>query len=233
MRKILMVMSVAAALIAYGCSDASEDDGANTTTATGGTAGAGGNDGGSDAGSGGTGGSDGGSDAGGGDAGGAGGTGGAGGEGGAPPAGPCDAVPDGILGVVYTAPENHSPGLVGIAAWVECPPGSQAICESVSWTNSFPGSVAADGVDTTTGLFGARPSGTKLRFIPGLTSADNQPLSSYFFWAANNTVTRVGVAHACVGTERIGGYDEANGFDGAMTATDELANPANAMVTVP
>lgn len=189
-----------------------------TTTGTGGAGGSGGS---SDGGSGGmdVGGAGGSSD---------GGSGGEGGSGGAPQAGPCDTNADGVVGVIFTAPAENQPNLVGIGGWVECPGANGPACTSTAWTKY----VAPQG-DVATALIGERPAGTKFHLIAGLYVAVDADAYYWFVENDNQVYKPLGTYDVCVGKTRCGGHNETDGYDGCMGPTDEANYPANSMVTVP
>jgi hypothetical protein len=192
---------------------------ASTTTA--GNSGTGGEGGDSDSGgNGGTGGS-----------GGSGGSGGGtGGDGGSPPAGPCDAIDADDVAVIYTAPSVHADGNVAISAYVQCAPGSEAVCSNVSWSDPFVGCTAAADADTVSCVFGSYPTGTKVYYITGVDTGNTPALDVWFSWLVGSQITKVGTHIVCHGSEIIGGYDGA--FSGVLSDTDQ-ANNANQMILVP
>ncbi|MBP9869047.1 hypothetical protein KBC59_00605 [Patescibacteria group bacterium] len=157
--------------------------------------------------------------------------GGTGGDGGSPPVGPCDAIDADDIAVVYTAPSEHADGNIAISAYVQCAPGSEAVCTNVSWSDPFVGCTAAADVDVITCVFGSYPTGTKVYYITGVDTGNTPALDVWFSWLVGNQITKVGTHLVCHGSEIIGAYD-GNTFSGALSDTDQ-ANNANQMILVP
>ena len=157
--------------------------------------------------------------------------GGFGGEGGSPPVGPCDAIETDDLAVIFTAPPEHIDGLIAISAFVQCAPGSQAVCQNVLWTDPYVGCVAESDVDIVTCVFGSYPAGTKIHYIAGVDVGNAPTLDVWFSWFAGGEIVKIGTHLVCRGPTLVGGYD-GNSFFGVLSDTDE-PNRANQMILVP
>lgn len=170
--------------------------------------------------------------------GGSGGYGGQGGEGGSGGScvGVCCMVPDAFTAVVFRAPNSDVDGMVGIAAWVDCPDGYQSVCTELDWMDPYPGAVAETGSEVIA-LFGILPSDTRVIFIPNryekLEADTYQSLNLWFNSITVDGNVYVGETTACIGQQAVGhssyhtkpsdqeGDPE---ITGALSAEDDTAN---------